>query len=593
MASIRLLERPKESLRRKRFLVKWSKPIRFGERHKLSILNIAQILSVLNDNLFKFTAIFFLLDLKGQASTGDIVSWIGVMFVLPFLLFSSTCGVISDRFSKSRVIIFSKGLEVVLMALSIIVFQLKLDMLVYPMMFLICLQSTILSPAKYAIIPELFKREKFSKVSGAITSSSYVSMVMGSFLASFLAQITNRNFPWVIAICLLFAVVGFVASMMLPYTRPMGSKKKLGGFFIKQVVDTMKLAKKVPNLTVCIYGNAFFLFFGAFLQLNIIPFAIEALGLTDVQGGYIFVMAALGIAIGSFLSGKIIAGREVELGLAPVAGVFMIITMMLFPIVATSLRSAMIICSILGFFAGLFQVPLDTFIQSYSDEKNRGQVIAASNFLSFVGVLIAPLCIYLLSSVFHLRSTYSFVLMAFVDLFIALALFKSVAPSTFRFISERFIQPFYEIHFLNSVLNFREELAICCRKMSWPKIFLILGESSKFHLFIVKAKKGFFDPLIGFIGNIDYIYYGRGECIKQTVIIQKKLEELPPKVHPFFVFYSEAAYTHFQTSIYRETLLNQDYSFQEVTIRHRSHFRPSFPRVYKRSQLTYQFINLD
>ncbi len=46
---------------------------------------------------------------------------------------------------------------------------------------------------------------------------------------------------------------------------------------------------------MAVLGSSFFLFLGAFVQLNIIPFAMESLHLTDIQGGYLFLLTAIGI----------------------------------------------------------------------------------------------------------------------------------------------------------------------------------------------------------------------------------------------------------------------------------------------------------
>ena len=47
----------------------------------LLYVNIAQITSVFNDNLFKLLLIFFLLDIQGAASTASILATIGALYV--------------------------------------------------------------------------------------------------------------------------------------------------------------------------------------------------------------------------------------------------------------------------------------------------------------------------------------------------------------------------------------------------------------------------------------------------------------------------------------------------------------------------------
>src|SRR3989344_1396738 len=65
----------------------------------------------------------------------------------------------------------------------------------------------------------------------------------------------------------------------------------------------------------------FFLLIGAFTQLNIIPFAMQSLDLSEVGGGYLFLATAVGIAIGAVLAGQI-SKDEIEPGLSCICGFF-------------------------------------------------------------------------------------------------------------------------------------------------------------------------------------------------------------------------------------------------------------------------------
>ncbi|MES2199151.1 MAG: hypothetical protein V4489_03165, partial [Chlamydiota bacterium] len=52
-------------------------------------LNTAQFFGVLNDNIYKLLVIFFLLSILKTTSPGLILSIVGALYVMPFLLFSS------------------------------------------------------------------------------------------------------------------------------------------------------------------------------------------------------------------------------------------------------------------------------------------------------------------------------------------------------------------------------------------------------------------------------------------------------------------------------------------------------------------------
>jgi acyl-[acyl-carrier-protein]-phospholipid O-acyltransferase/long-chain-fatty-acid--[acyl-carrier-protein] ligase len=52
----------------------------------------------------------------------------------------------------------------------------------------------------------------------------------------------------------------------------------------------------------------------------------------------------------------------------------------------------------LGLTAGLFDVPLQSYLQHYSPEQTRGSVLAAANFLAFAGMLAASAVFWVLRS---------------------------------------------------------------------------------------------------------------------------------------------------------------------------------------------------
>nr|NGX38214.1 Lysophospholipid transporter LplT [Chlamydiota bacterium] len=370
-----------------RFLSKfpgYSKP----EKHSLGFLNSAQFLGALNDNIYKLLLIFYLIQLEGRLNADYILAIAGAVFVIPFLLFSSMAGILADRYSKSRIVIIVKASEILIMLLAMAAFIFRLTWSSYAILFLLATQSAMFGPSKYGIIPELVPKSKVSKANGLITSFTYLAIIAGTFLASFLTDITNYNYILVSGFCLLIAIGGFLSSFGVKYTPPEGTKKKISVFFIRQIYHTLVECKKQKHLLLTIFSAAFFLFVGGFTQLNIIPFAIQSLGLTEVAGGYLFLITALGIAFGASVAGRA-SKNKIELGLVCLAGIVIFVFFLLLSASSMNLTLSIISLFFIGFAGGVFIVPLEAFIQLFSPEKIRGHVIAASNFLSFVGVLLA------------------------------------------------------------------------------------------------------------------------------------------------------------------------------------------------------------
>lgn len=555
-------------------------------RHGLGFLNGAQFLGALNDNLFKFLNIFLLIDYYGASASTDVLFWIGLSYVAPFLMFSSMAGVLADRFSKQKLIVLLKIAEIVIIGASFFVFSAKNPIGCYLLVFLLSVHSALMGPPKYSIIPELVKKEKIPKANGFITSFTYLAIIFGTFLASFLTQISGRNFLFCTTFCLIAAVIGLIFSLYIPHTEPKKSKRKIRANFISQTYQTLKICRRTPLLLLCVCGSAFFLFLGAFLQLNIIPFAIENLGLSEIGGGYLFLGTSIGIAGGASLAGRL-SRKGVELGLSCLA--FSILSLFLFLLPgATSVSYAAIILMLLGFCGGAYIVPLESYIQTISSSDTRGQIVAAENVLSFVGVLFAPFCLFFFSKVLHVSAAIGFAVIGLLILGTATYMITKLGGPCFNYFSKKFLQPFFQINLIGSPFQFREaRIAVLSGKLSWRKIGLLLGENPSIHLFIVKDRPRFIDRFMARFSNINFLYHRENT---EEEMVKKVQEKVIGHIQPLFIFSSRSAVNHFYQSAYHNLLKEElEYQFRYVSIKHMSHFKPSWPKILKRTQITYLF----
>src|SRR5882762_9276013 len=92
-------------------------------RHKgLQPFLWTQFLGAFNDNLFKIVVSMLAVHAATQASAGRQLSLVGVVFILPFLLFSGYAGQLADVYSKRTVLIVTKSLEIVATTLALVAF---------------------------------------------------------------------------------------------------------------------------------------------------------------------------------------------------------------------------------------------------------------------------------------------------------------------------------------------------------------------------------------------------------------------------------------------------------------------------------------
>ena len=106
-----------------------------------------QFLGAFNDNLFKIVVSMLAVRAAAGSGSGGELSLVGVVFILPFLLFSGYAGQVGDVYNKRSVLIVTKSLEIVATGLGLVAFLTGHLGLTYVVLFLIALQATVFSPA--------------------------------------------------------------------------------------------------------------------------------------------------------------------------------------------------------------------------------------------------------------------------------------------------------------------------------------------------------------------------------------------------------------------------------------------------------------
>lgn len=460
----------------------------FRKFSSFTYLNVTQFLGALNDNIYKLLIVYFLIQLQGMSHSHEILASTGATFVLPFLLFSAVSGTMADRFSKRDIIVITKILELVIMGLAVLAFAVESTIGSYAILFLLATQSAIFGPSKYGIVPELVSTDRISKANGMMTSFTFLAIILGTFLASFLLEITGRNYIIAAIFCTFIAILGLFNSFCIEVTPPSGSVKRLNVLFLREIYNSLRMASQEPSLLPAVFGSAYFLFLGAFVQLNMIPFAVQSLHLTDIQGGYLFLLTALGIGTGSMIAGKI-SGKIVELGLIPFGGLGIVIACYLIDLFSSQLSLVIPLVIILGLCGGLYQIPLDSYIQLAAPKKFRGQIVAATNFLSFFGVLCASFLIYLISEVFGLESDKGFTIIGTITLAVTIIFTYQFFDYLTRFVSMLLSRLHFRIRFQG-----RENIPDCpavyvCAHTAWNDTLLLMGSQRRRMRFFIEQEQ--------------------------------------------------------------------------------------------------------
>ncbi len=412
----------------------------------LTWLNATQFLGALNDNILKLLIIYYLISVHGPESAGTVSAFVGAAFVLPFLLFSAPAGCLADRISKSGLISFVKLFEVAVTLLALAAFLSGMDAALYAVVFLMATHSAFFAPAKYGIIPEYAEPGGLSKANGLIESFTFMAIILGAGLASLLAQFVSGRMWMAAIVCLAIAIVGYWSSKQLKTTVASDAVRPIA-LFPAEIYRTIKSISSDRYLILAIIGLAWFMFVGAFAQLNLIRFGMERLGLNEAQSGYLFLAAALGIGLGSLLAAKL-SGRDVEFGIVPIGAAGLTLAPFMLHGAPANLPACLAIIIFFGLSAGLFSLPLQTFIQFRAEPAKRGEVLAASTFISWVGVLLASLLTYLFSGPMRLSAAEGFSVVGGVTMILTLITLWTLPDFLLRFIALVTMRLFYRIRII-------------------------------------------------------------------------------------------------------------------------------------------------
>jgi len=369
-------------------------------------LLVTQLLTAVNDNAFRWLVIGVGKQMLEQRGAGEDVALVltagTACFVLPYLVLAAPAGFLADRFSKRSVIISCKFAEIAIMVLGIVAIMTGNLWFLFLVVAMMGMQSALFSPAKLGSIPEVLQTEKISAANGlfGLTTviATVVGMVVGNVLSDRIGEDSTVGIMQSAVTLIGIAVVGMLFSLLITRLPAANPKRSFPWNAVPQMVRDLRiLASSRPMLRVAL-GIMFFWSVGALAQLNIDAFAFESGATRQSHNVPLLLSLVAGVGVGSVLAGLWSGGR-VELGILPLgASGIALAAMLLFTVPndvfppgapwSFALVYAGVLLFALGASAGLFDVPLAAYMQHRSPAESRGSVLAASNFITFSGILV-------------------------------------------------------------------------------------------------------------------------------------------------------------------------------------------------------------
>lgn len=384
-----------------------------------SILNAVQFIDALIENMFKYIVIYFLIYYKGHENTSSIMATTGAVFILPFILFSSVGGWFADRWSKSRIIQITRIFSVLFFLIALLFVIFHEGNLIYIILFIVASVAAIFGPSKYGIVPEIVSKEKLLKANGYIAAFTFFGIILGTGMASWLSSVTNEDFAWMTGTCLILAVSSALLSLLLSYTKSSAPNKKWPLFIYKEIFDALREMASIPLMWTAVFAYGYFVFIGAYVQMNVIPYSVQTLHMKAIVGGYLLLISSIGVGIGSLIAPKLTG----KLNSLPWTGLGMSIGCFLFTLFPHPYWLNLIWLTGLGIAGGLFLVPAQAYIMEHSQPESKGRNFGTANFFSYIFALLAALVLYLFNTLIGLSPAVSFTWIGIVNLAVSAILF--------------------------------------------------------------------------------------------------------------------------------------------------------------------------
>jgi acyl-[acyl-carrier-protein]-phospholipid O-acyltransferase/long-chain-fatty-acid--[acyl-carrier-protein] ligase len=345
-----------------------------------------QFVSAFSDNLFKIIVSFYAIHvLSGAGEVTRFVSVIGILFILPFVVFSPFGGYLADRFYKRNVIVIMFGVKVLMALLACWgLYQGNLWFLTF-LLFAFETDSALFGPSKSGLLAEMLNDEELSKGNGFMQMATFVGIILGTALGGILFHSFQHQLHMVGFLMVALMILGFAVSHLIKL-------EKIERVFIKKNIYAefnlaLKGIFKDQGLFLTMLALTFFNFIGSVFQMNILVYGPHVLHVGEIQISLLLLAVSFGIALGSVFAGAASEGK-VELGLVPLGALgISVFTFLL----GLSGNYYVVLCFlfILGICGGFYTVPLNAFFQQYSPEEYRGMYLSVLGIVTAAGSLVA------------------------------------------------------------------------------------------------------------------------------------------------------------------------------------------------------------
>ena len=476
---------------------------------------ITQFLGAFNDNIFKYALSIWIV-FQGanfvDTSADLLINSAALLFILPFFLFSATAGQWIDKYEKSKSIRNIKLLEVAIMLVAAVAFIQGYIFLLIGLLFFMGSQSAFFGPAKYSYIPQHLAESELIEGNALVQMGTFVAILLGTIFGGMLIA-HEQGRVYVSFVIVVVAFIGYASSRFIPITPSLNDELKINWNVFSETYHNLKNIRKNRTVFLSILGISWFWFLGATYLVQLPNYTKTILTGNEDVVTFLLILFTLGIGAGSLLCNWL-SGEKVEIGLVPFGSIGLtVFGMDLYysqpadiSVVVIGLKDFLtdgylrlqIDLVMLGFFGGLYIVPLLALVQQRSDRKYLSRTIAGNNILNaLLMVLSAIFSMLILSTGFTIAQL--FFMVAILNAIVAIYIYTLVPEFFMRFLVWLLIHSVYHVK-TSGLEKIPEKSAaiLVCNHVSFVDALIIAGSVRRPVRFVMHYK--FFNiPVLKFI----------------------------------------------------------------------------------------------
>jgi|SRR5271165_761606 len=366
-----------------------------------------QFLSAFNDNALRNALVLMIAyraDATGQFSAQIMIPLAAGLFMLPFFLCSATAGQIADESDKAWLIRLIKLVEIPVMLAAAGGVLAGSATVLLALLFMMGIVAAFFGPLKYAILPDLLTREELLLGNALVEAGTFIAILLGTIAGMLIA--TRHGSSAVALLIVAVALAAWAASWKIPRTTPAARRSGPRWNLLAATARVIRQAAGEPVPFRSMLGISWFWLAGATYLSQFPAYVRFILGAEEAVVTLFLTLFSVGIAVGSLLCNRLLAGRVsarcVPWGALGI-GLFSIDLWVATPppsgagelsSIAAFLGEPLhwrILADLFGIAAsgGIFVVPLYALLQAMTEREHRARAIAANNIINAAAMVIS------------------------------------------------------------------------------------------------------------------------------------------------------------------------------------------------------------